>query len=76
MQKTPFLLLTSVLGVSRLGGVLMYTLWKPRETLVFPFQYLSQYFRLPQALLQAPTGPWYRVFPQLYCLQYSTAHLT
>ena len=33
MQKTPFGLLSSYLGVSGLGGVLMYNPWKPQETL-------------------------------------------
>ena len=34
MQKTSFGFLSSDLGVSGLGGVLMYNPWKPQETLV------------------------------------------
>ena len=53
MQKTPFGFLSSDLGVSGLGGVLMYNPWKPQETL-FDTSVLKPVL---QATQDSTTGP-------------------
>ncbi len=74
MQKTPFQLLNSDLGVSGLGGVLMYNPWKPQETLLDT----SVLKPVLQATQDSTTGPFQTSgtgYSAFVLPQYSTAHL-
>ena len=74
MQKTPFQLLNSDLGVSGLGGVLMYNPWKPQETLLDTsvLQPVLQATQDSTTCLFQTSGTGYFAF---VLPQYSTAHL-